>query len=71
MRNDPDTVRSDEEVDAIDREDGMVLPAREVMSIVDPSALAKMFPGEPVDPAVTTGQGIDERAIGGAPPKAS
>jgi hypothetical protein len=71
MTNDPDTEKDAEEDDAIEQEEAAPLPTREVMSIVDPSAAAKLFPGEPIDPGMTTGQGVDERAIGGVPPDAS
>ena len=55
-----------EEDDVIAMEAGAPLPAREVMSIVDPASGVNLFPGEPidpVDPGITTGQGMDERLI--------
>jgi hypothetical protein len=58
-----DTEGELDEDDAIALEAGAPLPPREVMSIVDPTTGATLFPGDPVDPAMTPGQGIDERVI--------
>jgi hypothetical protein len=71
MSSDPNTDTDAEQDEAIDEQEAAPLPTREVMSIVDPSAAGRLFPGEPVDPGMTPGQGIDERAIGGVPPEAS
>jgi hypothetical protein len=69
MSSDPDRDTDAEQAEGIDQEEATPLPTREVMSIIDPSAAARLFPSEPIDPATTTGQGINERWIGKEPPE--
>jgi hypothetical protein len=57
--------------DEVEQQTAIPLPAREAMSIVDPTLGPKVFPQSATpdpsvtDPAMTTDQGIDERSPSG------
>jgi hypothetical protein len=63
-----DVVSTDDEVE---QQTAIPLPAREAMSIVDPTLGPKVFPQSATpdpavtDPVMTTDQGIDERSPSG------
>jgi hypothetical protein len=58
-----DSPQQGDEDETIEQQTAIPLPARQAMSVFDPPLVSQLFPGDPVDPPTTTGQGIDERGV--------